>query len=174
MDALYAVAGFGALALLWARRMSDLDVKVSNALHGDVVEADYEAPITAYKVLPIFHSAATLSGVPEKLLLRVGQQESNFNPDAYNEGSGASGIMQLIPRFYPDVNPWDPREAVPAAARSLKRYYDHFGSWTLALAAYNWGPGNLSAALGDGRPIHDWPQETRRYIADITTDTGIA
>lgn len=120
-----------------------------------------------------FEAAAASYGVPAALLERMAQQESSFNPNAYNDGSGAAGLMQLIPRFYPGVDPFNPAQAIPAAAESIRRYYDHFGSWSLALAAYNWGPGNLGDALAADEGRDAWPRETRDYVAEITADTGL-
>lgn len=134
----------------------------------------FRPPDAAAPFMPIFRRASEQHGVPLPLLVRVGEQESYFDPQAYNDGSGASGIMQLVPRWYPGVDPFNPSQAIPAAAESLRDYYDEFGAWSLALAAYNWGPGNLKNALDNDRPITAWPTETRNYIVDIVGDTGIA
>lgn len=127
-------------------------------------------PPRGQKFRPLFESAAAAYGVPARLLARVAQQESSFRPDAHNAGSDASGLMQLVPRWYPGVDPFDPAQAIPAAAESLARYYGRFGSWRLALAAYNWGPGNLSDAIASDTPVSEWPTETQNYIAEIGAD----
>lgn len=137
-------------------------------------DSQYLPPKAAAPYLHIFASAAARYGVPENLLIRTAEQESHFDPNAYNASSGAEGIMQLVPRWYPGVDPYNPAEAIPAAAQSLRRYHDRFGSWALALAAYNWGPGNVGGALEQNRPVTSWPTETQNYVADITGDIGLA
>jgi soluble lytic murein transglycosylase-like protein len=48
------------------------------------------------------------------------ETESGFNPDAYNS-SGASGIAQIIPRYHPDVDPWNPEAALDYAANWMSQ-----------------------------------------------------
>lgn len=109
-------------------------------------------------------------GLPRGLLGRVAFQESRFNPEAYNKGSGASGLMQIVPKWHPGVNPWNPNEAVPYAAKYLTQLHQQFGSWDKALAAYNWGPQNLKELLSKPEKRDNWvahlPKETRNYIRD--------
>jgi soluble lytic murein transglycosylase-like protein len=127
---------------------------------------------------PFFSAAEYQYALPPRLLARVAKQESNFDPGAYNSGSGASGMMQIIPKWHPGVNvtDLDPRDDIIYAAKYLRENHDRFGSWSKALAAYNWGPGNLSNAIS--RYPTDWlehaPQETQNYVIDITSDIGIA
>jgi soluble lytic murein transglycosylase-like protein len=52
----------------------------------------------------------------------------------------------------------------------MRQLRDQFGTWTLALAAYNWGPGNLSKARDPAK----WPSETRTYVDEITRNAGLA
>lgn len=134
----------------------------------------WKLPPAGVPYRPIFEQAAADFDVPAPLLERVAQQESHFDTTAHNAGSDASGIMQLVPRWYPGVDPFDPSEAIPAAANSLRTYYDQFGSWPLALAAYNWGPGNLSESIAAGQGPADWPRETQNYVSEITADVGFA
>lgn len=100
-------------------------------------------------------------GLPSGLLAAVARAESNYNPFARSH-AGALGIMQIIPRWHPGVNPWRPSEAMRYAARYLKQLREQFGNYTLALAAYNWGPGNLSRK--------GWlaaPEETKTYVQRV-------
>jgi soluble lytic murein transglycosylase-like protein len=78
--------------------------------------------------------------------------------------------MQLVPRFHPNVNPLDPYAAIDYAAGFLRSLYDQFGSWTLAVAAYNAGPGNVQKA---GNTVPPFP-ETLKYVADIIGDVNAA
>lgn len=126
----------------------------------------YVYPARAKPWLPVFQQAEGRYQLPEGLLVRVAQQESGFDPQAYNKSSGASGMMQIVPKWHPDIkNPYDPVYAIPYAAMYLRQLYNQFGSWRLALAAYNWGPGNLK-----NKGIAAAPLETRNYMAQILAD----
>ncbi len=89
-----------------------------------------------------FASAASTYGVPEDLLRAVAGAESSFQPGAVS-GAGAEGLMQLMPSVASSlgVNPFNPDQSISGAARLLSSYHNQFGSWPLALAAYNAGPG---------------------------------
>lgn len=121
-------------------------------------------------------AAEAANGIPSGLLGRLLQQESAFRPDVINgtvtSSAGAVGIAQLIPAYYPNVDPTNPQESIDAAAASLRAYRDRFGSWDKALAAYNWGPGNLERAIaqyGSGWLLAA-PTETQNYVNQITQD----
>ena len=128
----------------------------------------YVVPAKAMQYMPYFIQAERQYNLPPNLLVRMAQQESDFNPNAISP-AGAEGIMQLIPRFYPGVNPRDPAQAIPAAAQSIAQYYHQFGDWKKALAAYNWGPGNV-AQHGMG----SLPAETQHYVASIAGDLHLS
>lgn len=87
-------------------------------------------------------SAARRHGIPEDLFLRLVQQESGWNPRAVSH-KGAIGLAQLMPGTAQRlrVDPSDPVENLDGGARYLAQQYRRFGSWKLALAAYNAGPG---------------------------------
>lgn len=86
-------------------------------------------------------AAARRHGVPEDLFLRVIQTESGWNPRAVSP-KGARGLAQLMPGTAAilGVNADDPLQNLDGGARYLRAQYDRFGSWRLALAAYNAGP----------------------------------
>lgn len=108
-------------------------------------------------------SAARKHGVPEDLFLRLVQQESGWNHVAVST-KGATGLAQLMPGtaelLNVDIN--DPEENLDGGARYLRRMYDRFGDWKLALAAYNAGP----AAVEEHDGIPPYP-ETKNYVASI-------
>ena len=91
--------------------------------------------------LEMAREAARRHGVPEDLFLRLVQQESGWNPNARSH-KGAMGLAQLMPGTaeYLGVDPNDPRQNLEGGARYLAEQYRTFGSWRLALAAYNAGP----------------------------------
>lgn len=110
-------------------------------------------------------------GIPEKMLVAIAWQESRFRPDIISgqtkSGAGAAGIMQIVPKWHPGINPLDPAAAIDYAGKYLRAMYQQFGSWERALWAYNWGPGNLIKYL-DG-DIYDMPSETEQYSKQILT-----
>lgn len=122
-------------------------------------------PLQSYAVPygDLFNEAEKRHGLPPFLLVEVARQESGFNPKAYNAASGASGIMQIVPKWHPGVDPYEPTQAIPYAAGYLRNLKNRTGTWKRALAAYNWGIGNLTT-LG----FDKMPRETREYIAAIS------
>lgn len=73
----------------------------------------------------------------------------------------------------------DPRKATVAACRFLKDLYNMYGDWTLAIAAYNCGPGNVNKAIhrAGGEAKNFWdiypylPRETRGYLPSFIAAT---
>ncbi len=116
-------------------------------------------------------AAAALHEVPYDLLKAVAWHESRFTPTAQS-AVGAMGLMQIMPRTAESlgIDPWDPVEAADGAARMLKRLQAKYeGSWAHALAAYNWGPGNVNDAMSPAL----WPINTRVYVSKILSDAGL-
>lgn len=107
--------------------------------------------------------AARKHGIPEDLFLRLVMQESRFNPKAKSH-KGAIGLAQLMPGTAAllGVNPNDPQQNLEGGARYLKQQYAKFGTWRLALAAYNAGPG--AVIKHGGVPPY---RETRNYVKKI-------
>ena len=108
-------------------------------------------------------AAAAEHGVPEDLFLRLVQRESGWNAGAISH-KGATGLAQLMPGTADlmgvDIN--DPVDNLRGGARYLRMMYDRFGSWRLALAAYNAGP--MAVEANDGIPPYD---ETVAYVKAI-------
>ena len=113
--------------------------------------------------LPLAKDAARRHGVPEDLFLRLVQQESGWNAGAVSH-KGAIGLAQLMPATARrlGVDPKNPRQNLEGGARYLRRQYDRFGSWRLALAAYNAGP--EAVEQHGGVPPY---KETRNYVRSI-------
>ena len=112
----------------------------------------------------IIQDAAQKYNVDSKLIRSVIKAESNFNIRATSP-KGAAGLMQLMPETARELgvtNIYDPRENVMGGTRYLKMLLDRYqGQTDLALAAYNWGMGNLE------KKPDQLPQETSNYIAKV-------
>jgi soluble lytic murein transglycosylase-like protein len=119
----------------------------------------------AYKgpYIAMARQAARKHGVPEELFLRLVNQESRFNPKAKSH-AGAIGLAQLMPGTARElgVDPHDPKQNLDGGARYLMEQYKEFGSWRLALAAYNAGPGAVKKHKGV--PPY---RETKDYVKKI-------
>lgn len=113
--------------------------------------------------LNVAKDAARRHGVPVDLFLRLVQQESGWNAKAKSH-KGAYGLAQLMPKTARElgVDHKDPAENLDGGARYLKQQYQTFGSWRLALAAYNAGPGAVIKYKGVP-PF----RETRNYVKVI-------
>ncbi len=118
----------------------------------------------------MFQSASQATGVPVNLLKAVAKAESDFDPKSLSH-CGAAGIMQLMPdtaRTVGVTDVWDPAENILGGAKYLRMMLDrHDGDVTLALAAYNAGPGNVKK-YGGVPPF----KETQNYIKKITKFMG--
>ena len=110
-------------------------------------------------------AAATRWNVSATLLSAQLMAESNFNPFAVS-GAGAQGIAQFMPATaaaYGLEDPFDPAQAIDAQTRLMAELLDDFGGEvSLALAAYNAGPGAVSACSC----VPSYP-ETQAYVARI-------
>lgn len=112
----------------------------------------------------IIRKASTRYGVEEGLIKAVIKAESNFNPRAVSH-AGAQGLMQLMPataRGLGVTDSFDPEQNVMAGTRFLKDMLNRYGgNLDAALAAYNWGPGNVD------KRGNFLPRETREYLVQV-------
>ncbi|MFC3179928.1 lytic transglycosylase domain-containing protein [Cypionkella sinensis] len=166
-------------AALMKSQMALLDGKLAVVYSGserlkpnynkDTSAAGGDAPVKRFtgkykgEYLEVAKAAARKHGVPEDVFLRLVQQESGWNTGAVSV-KGATGLAQLMPgtadRLGVDIN--DPGENLEGGARYLRMMYDRFGTWKLALAAYNAGP--LAVEKHGGVPPYD---ETENYVLAI-------
>jgi membrane-bound lytic murein transglycosylase D len=123
------------------------------------------------RYIPLMRQVFKAHGLPEDLVF-VALIESGFNPYAYSR-SRAVGPWQFIKgtgRLYGlRIDNWiderrDPIKSTYAAARYFKDLYDRFGSWPLAMAAYNAGERKIERALVRAKADDFWDLRSTRYI----------
>lgn len=107
----------------------------------------------AYLVVP----AARRYHVDPNLVAAVITMESGGDPGAWNSGSDARGLMQVL------HGPFDPAQNIDAGTRMLAGFLRQFHDLSLALAAYNAGPGAVRQY--GGIPPY---RETRDYVIIVT------
>jgi membrane-bound lytic murein transglycosylase D len=127
-------------------------------------------------------------GVPQDLIYQA-VAESGFQPQARNGRSGAGGMWQFMPgdAFAPPRSAWydqryDPEGSTRAYARYIKYLYNQLGDWYLAMAAYDWGAGNVQRAVQRTGYADFWelyrrnvlPTETKNYVPIILAATIMA
>ena len=111
-----------------------------------------------------FGSLEAKYGLPTGLLRSVATVESQGNPYATSR-AGAQGLFQFMPGTAKDlgINPLNPEQAASGAARYLRQLLDQTGgNLPDALAAYNWGIGNVK---NKGRAAS--PLETQMYVPKV-------
>lgn len=136
----------------------------------------------AWIYLPIMKEILDVLGAPSDLLAVV-FVESRFHGHT-SSGAGAAGFWQLMPKTartlglrvdgYVDER-FDPIKSTRAAAVYLLDLYEQFGSWELALAAYNAGDGAVRQAMGRCGSSDFWvllkkgalPRQTRRFVPKV-------
>lgn len=114
-------------------------------------------------------------GLPTGMLGRLLWQESHFRSDIINGTTrsrvGALGIAQFMPATAAElgIDPLNVSQAIDAAARYLMQLRKNTNNWAEALAAYNWGIGNVKR-----KGIAAAPSETQSYFTSILSDINHA
>jgi membrane-bound lytic murein transglycosylase D len=136
---------------------------------------------------PVFEEALDREGMPIELKY-LPVVESALNPHARSR-VGATGLWQFMlgtARMYDlKVNSYvderkNPYKATEAAIQYLKRSYEEYGDWLLAIASYNCGPGNVRKAIARSGGKKDFweirrylPRETRGYVPAFIAATYV-
>lgn len=155
---------------------------VTAAKEAAATVAGWVVPSSGLQFKKFFDAATAKYHLPEGLIARQAYQESRFRADIISgqtiSSAGAIGIMQIIPKWHPEIDPGDaaadraaalnPAKAIDYAGKYLRQLFNKYGSWELALAAYNAGPGNVDKYKGVP-PF----QETQNYVAQISRDVGL-
>lgn len=131
--------------------------------------------------VPYINGVEATYNIPTNLLARIAYQESSFLPDVITgarvSSAGALGIMQLMPQYFSTVQvplPFsvaDTQAQIAQAAQLLSSLYSHFGDWSLAIAGYNDGQGNIDSYLAGS---HSLPQQTTDYVSEVLADVPVA
>jgi hypothetical protein len=122
------------------------------------------------QLVVIAQEDATNAGISPTYFVRQINLESGFNPNAVSP-SGAEGIAQFEPSTAAGlgVNPFNPTQALQAAAQMMARYSHQYGDYAKALAAYNAGPATLQNA--ENACGTNWlscmPAQTQKYVSVI-------
>ncbi len=127
------------------------------------------------RYIPLMREIFKGQGLPADLVF-VALIESGFNPYAYSRARavGPWQFIQSTGKIYGlKINGWvderrDPIKSTRAAARYLKDLYKRFGSWPLAMAAYNAGEGKIERALAKANTGDFWDLRPTRYIRNET------
>ncbi|RME00276.1 MAG: lytic transglycosylase domain-containing protein [Calditrichaeota bacterium] len=131
----------------------------------------------AEKILPLneritlLQKAHRATGLPIPLINAVVEQESGWNPFAVSP-KGARGLMQLMEETRLDLgvkNVLDPEENILAGSRYLKDLWDQFGNLSLALAAYNAGPGQVIKYKGIP-PFKETQDYVKKILASLSEE----
>lgn len=190
---LIALGALAAAAGLWAYSrtqsgqaassdIADLTASLGNSISEDLTVAgstlglvDWKSAGSGPQWVPVLNQAEQQYGLPADLLARVAYQESSFRESVIRgttpSPAGALGMMQMLPRYFSSVRAPVPfsdgavRAQIGQAAQQLSSLYSQFGDWSLALAAYNAGAGNVEK-YGGIPPF----AETQNYVAQISAD----
>ena len=155
-----AVAALGAVALYFMTKQKWTPPAAAQPYLADIMAAEYQ------------------NGMPKYLLARLLYQESRYRKDIITgevkSSAGAVGIAQIVPKWHPDAEPENPTKSIYYAANYLTKLKNRFGDWQTALAAYNWGQGNVNNAMKARG--YEWlsyaPKETQNYVSEIWGDVA--
>jgi soluble lytic murein transglycosylase-like protein len=124
----------------------------------------------------LLNGAEDAFGIPHNLLARIAFQESSWRAPVINgtikSSAGAVGIMQLLPKYFPNAGASVAAD-IHTAAQLLLSLYHRFDDWQLAVAAYNWGGGNVDHEMATDEGLGGMPQETQNYVTKVFSDVPV-
>ncbi len=125
------------------------------------------SPLQRSEIEQMIDRVAEKVSLAPELIRSVVAVESDFDPQAVSP-VGAQGLMQLMPATADDLgveNSFDPQQNLLGGSRYLKQLLNKYdGDLDRALAAYNWGQGNV-----DRKGLEQMPKETQDYLAKVKT-----
>lgn len=157
----------------WVESLGETVVSAAQSVRASVLGYSPDVVPTQYRAA--IAQAEAANGIPAGLLARLLWQESRFRPDIIDGRTrspvGAVGIAQFMPATAAEwgVNPLDPLQSIDGAGRYLAWLRRRVNTWAEALAAYNWGIGNVQR-----KGLAAAPLETRNYYSQILSDVGLA
>jgi hypothetical protein len=164
-----SVALLGLLAASSARAASAPAGEAPAAKEGPAPKSGGETVEQA--LCRLIEASARTRRLPVSFFTRLIFRESAFRVGAVSP-VGAQGVAQFMPGTARErglADPFDPEQAIPAAAHLLADHRAQFGNLGLAAAAYNGGPARVTAYLAGTGGL---PAETRAYVAAITGRTA--
>ena len=123
----------------------------------------------AAKTAPIAPPERSAAAMLDRIAYAVEGAESDHGTDPLMWGpdpKGPQGPMQVSADAAEDVgggNRFDTRENRALGRAYLAQMYRRYSSWPDAVAAYNWGPGNMDAWIAGGRAFDKFPLAVERY-----------
>jgi hypothetical protein len=162
------------LDLPWLRRVETVSFAQAGQTPVMVVRGGLMRPFA----VALFNAAA--GGELDRIAFAVDGVESRHGQDRLMwrpEPDGPQGPMQVSLRAALDVgggDRFDLHENRLLGRAYLAQMFRRYGNWTDALAAYNWGPGNIDSWIADGRPSERLPSETFRYVRRVLRDALVA
>lgn len=169
----FALIGVGIYAF-WRninpQSQSPIDTAVSSIEQtaSDIVQSVTDLFPKAAPYSDAITSAQNQYGIPNNYLAKLLNAESSFDPSIISgqrkSSTGATGIAQFMPATANDlgVNPTDPIASIDASGKYLSQLFDKFQDWPKAIAAYNWGMGNV-----ERKGLAKAPTETVNYVKKI-------
>jgi len=133
----------------------------------------------AVKTAPAAPLEPGRAAVLDRVAYAVEGAESSYGTDPLMWGpdpNGPQGPMQVSADAAGDVgggNRFDARENRALGRAYLAQMYRRYRSWPDAVAAYNWGPGNMDAWISDGRPFDRFPVAVERYRIRVLVDASV-
>lgn len=147
------------------------ELNLRSVVAPQTVSATNENKTQGERIEAAIKAASQKHGISEELIRAIIKVESNFNPTV-KSSAGAMGLMQLMPgnvKDYGVKDPYNIEENVDAGTRHIKDYLKlHNNNLDMALAAYNFGPGNMRRrGISSEADFYKLPTETKNYLVKI-------